>query len=309
MLTGEARYADALERELYNGALVGVSLAGDSYTYVNPLRAPNGNARWAWNGCPCCPPMFLKLMGAMPGCIYAHDNAGIYVNLFVGSKAEIPFAGQTVRLKQTTDYPWSGDVKITIESVKTGEFNLRVRIPDWCQGVTSGDDLYQASNRPLNGAVHLKVNGKPVENLEIIHGYASLHRHWESGDVVQMTLDMPIQRVTANPNAEADKGRIALMRGPIVYCFEGSDNGGGVQNLVIPPGTEFTAEYRSNLLGGVTVLNGTAKAVFQTDNGQVTSAAFPVMATPYYANANRGTCQMQVWMPESQENAKPQRQE
>ena len=309
LLTGEARYADALERELYNGALAGVALAGNTYTYVNPLQAANGNARWAWNGCPCCPPMFLKLMGAMPGYIYARDKTSIYVNLFVGSKAEIPFAGQTVRLEQTTDYPWNGEVKITVDSTKASEFDLHLRIPGWCQGATSPDDLYQAGNRPPRGAAHLKVNGQPVEKLEIMHGYAVLHRLWKSGDFIQMTLDMPVQCVTANPKAGADKGRSALMRGPIVYCFEGADNGAGVQNLIIPPGTEFTPEYRSNLLGGVTVLNGTATAIFLTGKDQVSSVPFKVTATPYYANANRGTCPMQVWMPGSQENAKAQRQE
>ena len=309
LLTGDARYVDALERELYNGALAGVSLAGNTYTYVNPLKAANGNSRWAWNGCPCCPPMFLKLMGAMPGYIYAQDKTGIYVNLFVGSKVKVQLAGQTVRLKQTTDYPWNGDVKITIDPAKAGEFDLHLRIPGWCQGATFPDDLYQASNRPLDGAAHLKVNGKPVENVEIVRGYFTVHRRWKSGDIVQMTLDMPVQRVTANALVEADKGRIALMRGPIVYCFEGADNGAAVQNLVIPPGTEFTPEYRSNLLGGVTVLNGTAAAVFRTGKDQVTSVPFKVTAMPYYANANRGTCQMQVWMPDSLENAVPQRQD
>lgn len=309
LLTGDARYVDALERELYNGALTGVSLAGNAYTYVNPLQAANGNSRWAWNGCPCCPPMFLKLMGALPGYIYAQDKTGIYVNLFVGSQANIQFSERTVQLKQTTDYPWNGDVKITIESAKAGEFDLHIRIPGWCQGAAAADDLYQASNRPLTGAAHLKINGKPVEKVAIVHGYATLHRRWKSGDVVQLALDMPVQHVTANANVAADKGRVALMRGPIVYCFEGADNGAAVQNLVIPPGTPFTPEYRSNLLGGVTVLNGTATGVFRTGKDQTTATLFKVIATPYYANANRGTCPMQVWMPESQDSANPQRQE
>ena len=309
LLTGDARYVDALERELYNGALSGVSLAGNSYTYVNPLQAANGNSRWAWNGCPCCPPMFLKLMGAMPGYIYAQDATGIYVNLFVGSQAKIQFAGQAVRLKQTTDYPWNGDVKLALESAKAGDFDLRIRIPGWCQGATSPKDLYQPGSRPLNGAVHLKVNGKPVEKVEIAHGYATLHRHWKSGDIVQLTFDMPVQRVTANANVEADQGRVALTRGPIVYCFEGTDNGAAVQNLVIPPGTKFKPEYRSDLLGGVAVLNGTASGVFQSGRERTASVPFKVTATPYFANANRGTCQMQVWMPDNEKNAKSQRQE
>ena len=264
LLTGDARYADILERELYNGALAGVSLAGDSYTYVNPLQAANGNARWSWNGCPCCPPMFLKLMGAMPGYIYAQDESGIYVNLFVGSRACVQLGGQKVLMKQATDYPWQGEVRITVAPAKASEFDLHIRIPAWCQGPSSPDGLYQAANRPPDGAARLKVNGSVTGNPEIVRGYATLHRRWKRGDVVQLTLDMPVQRVKANPHVEADKGRVAFMRGPLVYCFEGADNGAAVENLVMPAGAEFVPEYRSNLLGGVEVLQATATAVFQT---------------------------------------------
>ncbi len=309
LLSGDARYVDALERELYNGALAGVSLAGNSYSYVNPLQSDNGNLRWAWNGCPCCPPMFLKLMGAMPGYIYAQGKSGIYVNLFVGSKAKIQLEGKNVVLKQTTDYPWNGDVKITVESSKAGEFDLHIRVPGWCQGASAPDDLYTATNRPVNGAAHLKVNGKSVENLQIARGYATVHRRWKSGDVVQLTLDMPAQLVTANANVAADKNRVALMRGPMVYCFEGADNSAAIQNLVVPPGTGFNPEFKSNVLGGVTVLTGTATAVFQNEAHQVVPTPFKVTAIPYYANANRGTTPMQVWLADNPATAKPQRQD
>ncbi|MEJ0088565.1 MAG: beta-L-arabinofuranosidase domain-containing protein [Limisphaerales bacterium] len=308
LLNGDARYVDVLERELFNGALAGISLAGNSYTYVNPLESANGNSRWSWNGCPCCPPMFLKLMGAMPGYIYAQDKTGIYVNLFVGSTAKIQLGVQNVVVKQTTDYPWNGDVKIEVKPSKAGEFDLHIRIPGWCQGASSTNDLYTANNRPLNGAVHLKVNGKSVDNVEIVRGYATLHRRWKSGDVVQLTLDMPVQLVKANAKVEADKNRIALMRGPMVYCFEGADNGAAVQNLVIPPGTEITPEYKSNVLNGVTILTGTATALFQDGSNPVTPTPFKVTAIPYYANANRGTTPMQVWMAESPDTARPQQQ-
>ncbi len=309
LLTGDARYVDALERELYNGALTGISLAGNCYTYVNPLQAPNGNSRWSWNGCPCCPPMFLKLMGALPGYIYARDNAGLYVNLFVGSRAQIQVAGQKVVIKQATGYPWQGDVTMTVEPAKPTEFELHIRVPGWCQGPSSSDDLYQPDNRPLDGGVRLKVNGKLVEKPEILRGYATLHRRWKSGDMVQLTLDMPVERIKADVHVEAAKGRVALMRGPIVYCFEGSDNGGGVQNLVIPPGTKFTPKQDRNLLGGVTVLTATATGLFKTAANQAVSVPLQVTATPYYANANRGTCQMQVWMSEHRDGSHPQNQE
>ncbi len=309
LLTGDARYVDALERELYSGALTGVSLAGNSYTYVNPLHAANGNSRWSWNGCPCCPPMFLKLMGALPGYIYAQDKTGVYVNLFVGSRAKIQLAGQEVVLKQTTDYPWQGEVKITVERARASEFDLHIRIPGWCKESSVADALYQAGNRPRDGAVRLKVNGRALERLEVTRGYATLHRRWKTGDAVQLTLDMPVQPVTADARVEANRGRVAWMRGPVVYCFEGTDNGGAVENLVIPPGTAFTPEYRSDLLGGVTVLNATASGVFRTAANQVNTVPFKVKAIPYYANANRGACPMQVWMAASQEHSRPQKQE
>jgi DUF1680 family protein len=301
LLTGDARYVDALERELYNGALTGVSLEGNAYTYVNPLQAPHGNSRWAWNGCPCCPPMFLKLMGAMPGYIYAQDKTGIYVNLFVGSRAQIQLGSDAVVLSQATEYPWQGNVKITVESAKAKEFDLHIRIPDWSGG------LYQSRGPDIAAA--LKVNGKRVENLAMARGYATLRRRWKSGDVVQLMLNMPAQSLKADAQVEADRDKTAFMRGPIVYCFEGADNGGAVQNLAIPPETKFTPEYQAHLLGGVMVLKATAPAIFKTAAGQVTPVPFQISAIPYYANANRGTCQMEVWIAERQDKSTPENQE
>ncbi len=231
------------------------------------------------------------------------------MNLFVGSKAKIQLAGKTVALKQTTDYPWNGNVKITVEPSKAGEFDLHIRIPGWCQGTASSDDLYTAENRPVNNAAHLKVNGKAVENLQIVRGYATVHRRWKSGDVLQLTLDMPVQLVTANANVEADKNRVALMRGPMVYCFEGADNSAAVQNLIIPPATRFTPEFKRDVLNGVTVLTGDVTALFQNEAGQVNPTPFKATAIPYFANANRGTTPMQVWMAENQGTARPQKQD
>jgi DUF1680 family protein len=196
-----------------------------------------------------------------------------------------------------------------VEPSKAGEFDLHIRVPGWCQRPGSSDDLYQPDHRPQKGAARLKVNGKMVENLEVIRGYVNVRRRWKSGDILQLALDMPVQRLKANVRLEAAKGRVALMRGPVVYCFEGADNGAAVQNLVISPGTDFTPKYERDLLGGVTVLAATATGVFKTPANQLVSVPFPVMATPYYANANRGTCPMQVWMPEQVESCSPQGQE
>ena len=245
----------------------------------------------------------------MPGYIYAQDRTGIFINLFVGSRAQIEVNGQPVLITQKTDYPWEGVVTITVEPAQAAEFDLHIRIPGWYQGVSSPADLYQSANRPATGAARLKVNGNAVENPEIARGYATLHRQWKAGDIVQLKLDLAVQPIRANAHVEADKGRVALMRGPVVYCFEGADNGAMVKNLVVPPGTEFTPQYRSNLLGGVTVLNATARAVFLTSGNQVASVPFKVMAVPYFVNANRGTSPMQVWMPENQDACSPEKQE
>ena len=153
------------------------------------------------------------------------------------------------------------------------------------------------------------MNGKPLEHIDWVRGYATLRRRWEPGDVVHLTMDMPVQRIKADSHVEADTDRVSFRRGPVVYCFEGADNGGAVQNLVIPPGVEFEPEFRGALLGGVTVLKATAKGVFQTAAHQVVSVPFKVTAIPYYLNANRGACPMQVWMPEREEGSRPEKQE
>jgi DUF1680 family protein len=309
LLTADARYADELERELYNGALAGVSLAGNAYTYVNPLQSDRGNSRWAWHPCPCCPPMFLKIMGALPGYIYAQDARDIYVNLFIGSRVTLKLGGQKVVLTQTTEYPWKGDVTIAVAPEKAGEFGLNIRVPGWCQGTNSPDDLYQIPHRPAGGAAHLKINGKEVKDLEIANGYAKLHRRWKTGDTVELSLAMPVQQVKANASVAADQGRVALMRGPIVYCFEAADNGASVQNFAIPAGAQFTTAYCSNLLGGVTILAGAATALLQDKNDPVMRVPLNITAIPYYANANRGTCAMQVWMPDNESACRPQKQD
>ena len=286
---GDSRYIDELERVLYNGALSGVSLKGDTYFYENPLEAGKDRQRWVWHTCPCCPPMFLKLMGAMPGYIYAQDDTGVYVNLFAGSRATVSLGQTKIALRQTTRYPWDGDVKIAIDPAQPAEFDVSIRIPGWCRKAT------------------LKVDGKPVPS-QTERGYARIHRAWRAGDTVELSMAMPVERVKAHPRVEADIGRVALMRGPVVYCLESADNGGQVRNLVLPAGAELSAEFRKDLLGGVVAVTGSALSV---DNPSwegklyVPFAQLPqpkpvrLTAVPYYANANRGPVEMVVWIPES----------
>lgn len=293
---GDARYADELERTLYNAVLPGVSLKGDTYFYENPIEAGPKRERWSWHGCPCCPPMFLKIMGALPGYIYAQDTESVYVNLFVGSRASLTVNGVKVALRQTTRYPWDGEVELRIEPERKTQFVLNVRLPAWC------------------AEPKLRVNGKAMAKLEKVRGYARILRMWQRGDVVELLLPMPVQRLKAHPKIEADIGRVALQRGPLVYCLEAVDNGGHVRNLVIPPDALLTAQHRANLLGGVTVIQGPAQSVHRVtwpEQLYLSSASVPGVtnarftAIPYFANANRQLGEMEVWIAESPERAQP----
>jgi DUF1680 family protein len=299
LLCADARYADEMERVLYNGALCAVSVKGNTYYYQNPLDVKKPLERWSWHGCPCCPPMFLKIMGAMPGYIYAQDPSGLYVNLFVGSRAEAQLPGGKVVLRQTTRYPWQGDVKIVVEPENSTAFDLHIRIPGWCQGKSSTDDLYQIAGRPEHGGARFKINGKTIQNPEIVRGYARLNRKWKSGDTVELTLDMPVRRVKANPRVEADIDRVALMRGPIVYCVEGIDNPEGMRNLFLSKEAAFTSEHRDDLLGGVTLVRGTVQGEYRNTDGSVETKSAEMVAIPYYVNSNRKPSQMMVWLPET----------
>ena len=293
---GEARYADELERVLYNSVLPGVSLQGNSYFYENPHEAGPQRTRWAWHGCPCCPPMFLKIMGALPGYIYAQDADAVYVNLFIGSQANITVKGSEITLKQTTLYPWDGEIKLSVTPRQTTEFAFCLRLPAWCIDP------------------QIKINEEPLAAIEKVCGYARLQRRWQGGDVVELSLPMLVQRIKSPPRVEADMGRVALQRGPLVYCLESMDNNGCVRNLVIPPESPLCAEYRADLLGGVVVIRGAALALHRAEwpnQLYLPSASVPgstnteFTAIPYFANANREPSQMMVWAAETPTKAEP----
>lgn len=295
LATGDAAKVDELERSLYNGALAGVALAGNSYFYENPLQSGRSRARWSWHPCPCCPPMFLKLMGALPGYIYATDDEGVYVNLFVGSRAKIDLGKDRGRLAiaQTTAYPWEGEARLAIDPERPATFDVRVRIPAWCTGGAINGGLYATSAAGAD-AFALSVNGQDVAAPPVERGYAVLRREWRAGDVVRVRMAMPAQRVAADDRVESDRGRVALMRGPIVYCLESPDNLGRVRDISLPGGTPIVADHRPDLLGGVTVLRVAAERLPIEGGGP---AAAEVVAIPYYANANRGPAEMLVWIP------------
>ncbi len=289
LLEGDAKYFDELERVLYNGVLSGVSIKGDTYFYENPLTAGKDRDRWQWHTCPCCPPMFLKIMGAMPGYIYGTDTDGLYVNLFVGSRATTSVAGKNISVTQSTGYPWDGRVRIALEPDSVSDFALYVRVPGWSR------------------SFDVMVNGKAVSDWARVRGYAMLRRAWKKGDTVEIAFPMPVERVRAHPLVENNAGRVALRRGPIVYALESVDQTEPVRFLSIPPDPHFAVEFRADMLGGAAVIKGTAlgQPSAWSELLYVPFDRLPVPKTtaftaiPYYGNSNRGPVDMVVWVPET----------
>ena len=284
LLHGEAKYYDVLERTLYNNVLTGISLSGTQYTYQNPLNSAK-HARWGWHDCPCCPPMFLKMMSAMPGFIYSQKGDDIYVNLFIGSETELSLSDQSrIRLTQKTGYPWDGSVVMTVEPEKEKTFLLKVRIPGWAQGVENPYDLYRSE---VKSAVNLKVNGKSIA-MKIFKGYAEIQRKWKKGDRVELTLPVQPRLVTANEAVADLQNKVAIAAGPFVYCLEGCDNE-GVADLRLDTRAPLSMTFEKELLNGVNVIKGQAL--------DKTGKKVSVSAIPYYALGNRQDKGYVVWMP------------
>ncbi len=298
LMSGDAKYMDAFERTLYNGFNSGVSLSGDRFFYPNTLRydgvTKNNHGfagRAPWFGCACCPPNALRLLASLGGYFYAVKDNRLFVNLYAQSEGEAVVAGNKIQLKQTTDYPWNGQIKLTVSPEKTGEFTLCLRIPGWVQGRPVPSDLYTYED-PKSAKWSVRVNGeKIVANLA--QGFLPVTRKWKTGDVVELDFPMPVRRVIANEQVAALRGQVALERGPLVYCLEGVDNT-NVFGAVLPDTAKIKAKSRPDLLGGVTVLNITG-AKTQTAKGVTTKADF--IAIPYYTWNNRGNAPMAVWLP------------
>ncbi|WP_300811739.1 glycoside hydrolase family 127 protein [uncultured Bacteroides sp.] len=299
LATGEAKYADVLERALYNGVLSGVSLDGDKFFYDNPLESMGQHERQRWFGCACCPGNITRFMASVPNYMYATQGDDIYVNLYIQSRAHLQTMTNEVELEQTTAYPWEGKVSVRVNPAHEGRFALRLRIPGWAQNAPVPSDLYSFTDR--HGKYTLTVNGKKAD-ASLTDGYATVVRNWQADDVVELTLPMDIRRVRANEAVEDDRGKLAISRGPIVYCLEGKDQADStVFTKFIPDGTPMEATFDADLLNGVMVLTGTAHEVEK--DGSVKEV--PFKAIPYSTWNNRGADQMAVWIPEAAEFARP----
>ncbi|MDE0089010.1 MAG: glycoside hydrolase family 127 protein [Candidatus Poribacteria bacterium] len=286
LLKGESRFIDVLETALYNGALSGVSLDGTGFFYQNPLASRGGRERHAWFGCACCPPNIARLLGSLGQYIYAQSEKDLWINLYVGGTASATVAEDvSLKLTQETDYPWSGDAKITVDPDKPVKFALNLRIPDWCNNFKVG------------------INGESYNANAVSNGYLSIDREWQSNDTVELNLDMPVERIYAHPYVRDNLGRSALRRGPLVYCFEDIDNpDGAFETLSLVDDASVETLFNNELLGGITLLRGTGTVFDASDWENNLYLPKPslkqtdVTAIPYYAWCNREVGQMAVWV-------------
>ena len=294
LLHKDAKYIDLLERSLYNGVLAAVSLDGDLFFYPNPLATDGVNRRHVrkpWYGTACCPSNIARFMPSVPGYVYAHDGDDLYVNLFIGGRGCVEMDDRTVAIVQETGYPWDGKVSISVEPEKNGRFNVLVRIPGWTQNRPVPSDLYRYM-RKSSERVSLAVNGRPVA-LDTEKGYVRINRTWSKGDVITLDMPMPIRRVLSHEKVEDNAGRVALERGPVVYCAEWVDNLGAALDIVLADDVPLEAQPVADMLGGITLIKGTL------DSGK------QFKAIPYYTWSHRGRGQMNVWLKRNEEEQVP----
>ena len=304
-LTGDAKYIDVLEKSLYNGALDGLSLSGDRFFYGNPLASTGRGSRREWFGTACCPANIARLIASLGDYVYAKNETGIWVNLFVGSDTKLNIGKNEVAVKMETNYPLDGKVKINIDPVKPASFALHIRKPGWCSGTAVPGNLYNYTGiDAISSPISFTVNGKPAEFTEA-NGYYIINRGWKKGDVVDYDMAMKVKQVASREEIKTNQGRIALQRGPLVYCIEGADNDGKALNIVFPPNTIIKEEPFTVLNEKVIALKMNLPAVvINADGLGLQTVKKDIIAIPYYTWCNRGKNQMQVWLPEKMTDVK-----
>lgn len=292
LLEADAKYADVMELVLYNAALSGMAFSGDSFFYQNPLESKKGAERREWIGLACCPTNYARFTPQIGGMVYAKKGQQLFVNLYAAGEADLDMRNDTkLKLTQNTDYPWDGKIQLTLDPEAPATIDLRLRVPTWARGNPIPSDLYRYAS-PETPAVTLSINGENTEATVEKDGYLHIKRKWKAGDVVELNLPMPIRRVYGHENVENNRGKVALMRGPVVYCFEGIDNKStDLFKVALAPEANFSAERHLNLLGGV----NTIQAEGRKEDGSKVS----LTAIPYHAWANREKGPMTVWIQES----------
>lgn len=305
LLHGDAKYIDVLERTLYNGLLSGVSLSGDRFFYPNPLASMGQHQRSAWFGCACCISNMTRFLPSMPGYVYAQNNNDLFVNLFVGSESTINLPVGNIKIIQKTEYPWQGKNEIQIDPEKNTRFALHIRIPGWANGEVVPGDLYSGVIKSKK-SVTITINGRPVK-FEMQKGYAVLDRQWSKGDKVVLDLPMEILRLQSNEQVGENKNKFAFQRGPLMYCLEGPDNkDSSVLNIVVKKDAPVHTVYKPSLLNGIVTLQMKGSSTKrQLNSDELIKTEQEVIAIPYYAWANRGPGEMEVWIPYEESAARP----
>lgn len=284
----DGKYADAMERALYNGVISGVSLDGKKFFYANPLASIGDRHRKEWFGCACCPPNLARLLASLGGYVYSQMTDDLVVHLYVQGEAKFDLHGQQIIFKQKTEYPWNGSISIKINLDKSDIFGVKLRIPDWCK------------------RAKLKVNNEEIEITgKLEKGYVRIEREWKNNDLIELDLFMPIERIYSHPNVRQNANHVAIQRGPIVYCLESIDNVDFLHKLSLTKEGNLTSIYEESLLGGVVKIVGEAiltddpnwkEQLYSTDKPK--NKPFQITAIPYYAWDNREPGQMRVWIQE-----------
>ena len=303
-LYGDGKFLDVFERTLYNAFLSGIGMDGKSFFYPNPLQSYGTHGRSPWFTCACCPPNVARFIASLPEKFYSVEGNKIFVNIYSDNIADLKTDNSNVELKQFTNYPWNGNVKLEINPGETSsKFSLMLRIPGWAENKPIDSDLYTFMG---NGSKpQLKVNGQKVD-LKINKGFVELNRDWKNGDVVELTLPMNVRRVIANKNVDADLGRVAFERGPVMFCGEWPDNKDGfVRNILVPDDSKFTSDFKSGLLNGVETISCDAFGYKLDNQNNLQKYEQEFTAIPYYAWAHRGTGEMSVWIAREESAVSP----
>ena len=297
LLHGESKYYDVLERTLYNGLISGVSLEGNGFFYPNPLESMGQHQRQAWFGCACCPSNICRFIPSLPGYIYAVKDKNVYINLFLSNKSNLTVGGKKVVLSQTTEYPWNGDITVTVDQNAAGQFAMKIRIPGWVKNQVVPSNLYQYTDAKRL-SYGIMVNGQLVNGQLTSDGYYTIDRKWKKGDKVQIHFDMEPRTVRANNKVEADRGMISVERGPLVYCAEHPDNSFDIMSALINQTPKFTLGKGEVAGTSITTLITEAQTLDFNKDGKLTTQDQKLTLIPYYAWCHRGSGKMRVWLPQ-----------
>ena len=294
LLHGDSKYYDVLERTLYNGLISGVSIDGGSFFYPNPLASTGDYSRKPWFGCACCPSNISRFIPSLPGYIYAVKDKSLYVNLFMPNTAEVNVGGRKFTLSQATSYPWDGNITVTVDK-GSGDMAMKIRIPGWVRNEVVPGDLYSYIDGEAP-TYSVAVNGEAVSG-ELDNGYVTINRKWRKGDKVDIAFDMPVRTVKANDKVAADRGCVAVERGPIVYCAEWPDNEADIHTVLLNQRPQFKLGEHVSELGGINKISTDAQALSYDANGRLSVNNTTLTLIPYYAWAHRGEGNMAVWLP------------